>query len=59
VATYRIYVLGADGKIRKSIELDCETDAQAEAFAEGHRGPVLELWNLARLVRKFPALDRT
>ena len=54
--TYRLYFLGRDSHIRAAVVLDCETDADAEEQALTRAdGRMMEVWDGARLVRRFPA----
>lgn len=51
---YRLYVLDRDDRVDQAVELHCPSDDEAEAFARGHdHGAAMELWSLARLVRKY------
>ncbi len=55
---YRCYILDADDHIVQAYELDCDTDAQAEARAVGllARDPYYhgaELWEATRRVTKL------
>lgn len=56
VADYRLYFLGIDDRISKAVELDCPDDqAAVAAVAEHADGRAMELWQLGRKVRMFPA----
>jgi hypothetical protein len=54
VAEYRAYILWPDGKIRKAVELVCDDDETAKAYAkqlvDGHD---VELWQLGRKIETF------
>jgi hypothetical protein len=53
---YRLYFLDSDGHIKRAVELHCASDAEAIAAVEQHRdGRAMELWDRARVVRKFAA----
>ena len=56
---YRLYFLDKNDHIRRRIDLDCRDDAHAtEVAAEHMDGNARELWDGARLVRRFePPLD--
>ncbi len=51
VVDYRVYVIGADGRLHRSVLLDCADDAealeQAKKQLDGHD---IELWQLDRKV---------
>ena len=58
MAGYRCYILDTEDHIVQAHDLDCESDAQAEATAENllardpyHRSA--EVWNAARRVMKL------
>ena len=56
MASYRIYYLDDQGHIAHAIEFVLESDAEARAAAEAQRdGRAMELWNLSRVVEKYPA----
>ena len=54
MADYRLYILDAQGRITRAIELQRETDAEAvrEASSLDHLHG-MELWQLKRHVRTF------
>ena len=54
---YRLYVFGPDGHIKMALNLLHETDEEALAAVEqAHASEqrAMELWQLMRLVRRFP-----
>lgn len=52
---YRFYLLNGHGHIVHRVDLDCSTDDEAIAAVEGHRrSGAMELWDGARVVRRFP-----
>ena len=55
MADYRVYFMGMDGHVFKSVELICANDEQAmehaQRLAVGHD---VELWQLDRMVATFP-----
>ena len=53
--SYRIFFMTDDGHIDHASELECESDAEAIRAAETARGnDAIELWSLARVVKKWP-----
>jgi len=55
---YRLYLLDGAGHIREAVELECRDDEHAVAMAlvqEHHQRIAMELWEGARLVRRFEA----
>lgn len=56
---YRLYFIDESGHIKRVVELDCATEAEAVREAESHVGfMAMELWQRARVVTKFPAQRR-
>ena len=51
---YRIYFLGANGRISRAVAFECDGDAAAIELAlqHSHEHP-MELWQQARMVRRF------
>ena len=60
MADYRVYLMGTDGHIFKSVELICADEAEAiehaQRLAIGHD---VELWQLDRKVAVFPDRNKT
>lgn len=57
MSNYRVYLIGADGKITSRYELDSSDDEAAIASAEKiAAGRNAELWQLARFIKKFNAV---
>ena len=56
---YRLYLLENDGHIKERIDMECADDAEAIQAADqiGHEFE-MELWCLARVVKKYPARSR-
>ncbi|MBV8682841.1 MAG: hypothetical protein JO111_08215 [Caulobacteraceae bacterium] len=55
---YRLYAL-SDNRIVRVVELDCDDDDSAIVEASAHAcAQPMELWQRARLVKRFPA-DKT
>jgi hypothetical protein len=54
MATYRFYIIGADGRLIRSLRLDCPDDSaaikQAEHMLDGYS---VEIWQLERRVGRF------
>ncbi|MGE5565073.1 MAG: hypothetical protein ACM3YN_02795 [Parcubacteria group bacterium] len=51
---YRVYYLDENGRVVRRESLRCESDEQAVALLDGPRKePVVELWDLGRLVRRI------
>ena len=51
---YRLYILDADGHIKRRIDLDCRDDGEAiERAIEHEIGTGMDLWCDARRVRMF------
>ena len=60
MASYRVYFIDDHGHIRSARERECETDAEALAFAEQvAEGQSVEIWNRARLVGRIEARRRS
>ena len=56
---YRLYFLNSHNHIRHALEIECEDDARAIAWAETvSEGRPMELWQGARVVAKFDAERR-
>ena len=56
MADYRIFFLDSDGHVRNAVEMDCENDEAAVAFAqEKFDGRCMELWQLGRMVSRLEA----
>jgi hypothetical protein len=56
LADYKLYVLDWPGKIAHVVDLACEDDERAIGVAaERADGRAMELWQGARLVRRFSA----
>jgi hypothetical protein len=55
MSDYRLYLIGADGKVVKAVELNCEDDKAAKASARELLldGCEAELWQRVRPVAKF------
>lgn len=53
---YRLYLLDDRDHIRSAIDLECEDDADAIRCAETSLHAPMELWQGARMVKKFDAL---
>ena len=52
---YRAFLIGADGRIKRCIELVCEGDADAkERTQQLVNGHDIELWQGTRRVATFP-----
>jgi hypothetical protein len=51
VVDYRVYIIGADGQMYRSVALDCANDAEAieraKTLLDGHD---IELWQIDRKV---------
>jgi len=57
MAYYRLFFFSGDGHIQRSLDLECDGDAEAIDGVEEHRGhQALELWQRARLVARFEPL---
>ncbi|WP_340646478.1 hypothetical protein [Phenylobacterium sp.] len=51
---YRIYFLGANGRISRAIAFECENDDAALELAHLHSHEhAMELWQQARMVHRF------
>lgn len=51
---YRIYFLGANGRISRAVAFECEDDATAIELARQHSHEhAMELWQQARMVERF------
>ncbi len=51
---YRIYFLGANGRISRAVAFECEDDDAAIKIArEHHHEHAMELWQQARMVQRF------
>jgi hypothetical protein len=60
MASYRVYLVDADGHFSDVIALDCANDAEAiEAAKAVANGQSAELWQLARKVAVFPDSNMT
>lgn len=56
MADYRLYFLDRDERVEHVVELDCADDAHALNLVADHdTGGPMELWQLARRVKVFPA----
>ncbi len=52
---YRLFLMGRDGHIARPVEFECENDEEAVRLAEDHASEFpMELWERARVVKKFP-----
>jgi hypothetical protein len=57
VLNYRLYFL-RDGYITHYVQIDCASDEDALKAAEKHGlGVIMELWQGARLVKRFTQVD--
>jgi hypothetical protein len=57
VVYYRVYFLDHKDRITDAVELDCDTDEEAIAAAEGHAtGRKIEVWQQGRKVGVFGGL---
>ena len=55
---YRLYFLDDRGRIRRSFQFACDSDAAADEVAKDHRtGKPMELWQLDRCVAKYDRKD--
>jgi len=55
---YRLYFLDAQGPIHRAVELQCDDDEDAVRRSAGHAdGRAMELWQRARVVRRFEPCD--
>lgn len=55
---YKLYDVDANGHIRRRTDLEARDDDHAEELALAvWKGEAMELWQAARLVRKFAAAD--
>jgi hypothetical protein len=51
---YRIYFLGAQGRISRAVAFECESDAEAIKIAREHSHEhAMELWQQARMVQRI------
>ena len=51
---YRIYFLGANGRISRAVAFECEDDAAAIKVAREHiHEHAMELWQQARMVERI------
>jgi hypothetical protein len=50
---YKLYLLDQNGHIQSAVDLQCEDDADAIQLAESLVDGPMELWEGARVVRKF------
>lgn len=56
VRDYRVYYIDESGRVVRREVLRCENDERAVALLEQPRGePVVELWDLGRLVTRIDA----
>jgi hypothetical protein len=56
---YKLYFLDPEGHIRQRVDIDCEDDERAiRTVAERATGEAMELWEGARLVKKFERSGR-
>jgi hypothetical protein len=54
VREYRVYYLAEGGRVVRRETLRCESDDKALALLEAPRNePVVELWDLGRLVKRL------
>lgn len=59
MADYRLYALN-DGRIARVVELDCDDDDSAiEAASARAKTQPMELWQRARLIKRFPIEEPT
>lgn len=55
---YQLYLLAADDRIQRRLDLECRDDAHAIAtVAEHDSHQAMELWQGERLVKRFEAQD--
>jgi len=55
---YRLYFLDEQGRINRALDLECADDEEAVSRVSEHRYQYgLELWEGARLVKRFPASE--
>ncbi len=54
---YRLYLLDDKDHIRSATDLECEDDAQAIHLAETSLSAPMELWQGARLVKRFDVVE--
>jgi len=54
MAGYRLYLLNREGRIRRALDLECDTDEDAVRRMDGHDHPFgMELWQHTRLVQSL------
>jgi hypothetical protein len=53
---YRLYLLDDRDHITSAMDLECEDDAHAVRLAETSLNAPMELWQGARLVKRFDAI---
>jgi len=54
---YRLYLLDQNDRIQSAVELQCDDDADAIQLARSLLGGPMELWEGARIVRRFHPED--
>jgi hypothetical protein len=58
VRDYRVYYLDDGGRVVRRETLRCESDDKALALLDAPRKePVVELWDLGRLVKRLDGVD--
>lgn len=51
---YRLYLLNREGRIRRALEFECDTDEEAVSWMDEQDHPFgMELWQRARLVKRL------
>jgi hypothetical protein len=56
---YKLYLLDENDRIRSAMDLECDDDADAIQLAQSLLDGPMELWQGARIVRRFyPGDDR-
>ena len=57
---YQLYLISADGELRRRVELDCRDDEHAiAAVEESISDQAMELWQGERLVKRFGGGEET
>jgi hypothetical protein len=54
---YKLYLLDEKDHIRSAMDLECEDDIHAICQAETSANAPMELWQGARMVKKFPGAE--
>jgi hypothetical protein len=54
MVAYRLYLLDDKDHIKSAMDLECEDDAHAISRAETWLHAPMELWQGARMVKRFP-----